>query len=75
MHNKLGLIKQFVKALNGEGDCIKHMYRAFPKNTLEKLIAGIFDGPQIRKLMNDSCFQEPMTSIELSAWRAFVDVA
>ena len=75
LHIKLGLMKQFVKALNREGDCFKYMYRAFPNQTLEKLKAGIFDGPQIRKLMNDSCFQESMTSSELSAWRAFVNVA
>ena len=75
LHINLGLMKQLVKALNTEGDCFKYIFRAFPNETLEKLKAGIFDGPQIRKLMNESCFQESMTSKELSAWRAFIDVA
>ena len=68
-------MKQLVKALNKEGSCFGYMYRAFPNHTLEKLKVGIFDGPQIRKLMNDTYFQESMTSSELSAWCAFVDVA
>ena len=53
----------------------KYMYRTFPIQTLEKLKAGFFDGPQIRKLMTNSCFQESMISFEFSAWRTFVDVA
>ena len=40
----------------------------------EKLKAGIFDGPQIRKLMNDPNFTASMTETEFAAWNSFTDV-
>ena len=49
LHIKLGIIKQFVKALYKDGDCFKYICMKFPGLTIEKLKAGIFDGPQIRK--------------------------
>ena len=47
LHIKLGLMKQFVKALDKEGECFKYFCKAFPRLSSEKLKAGIFDGPQI----------------------------
>src|SRR5688572_29912838 len=51
LHIKLGLMKQFVKALNKEGSCFEYIAHKLPGITMEKLKAGIFDGPQIRQLM------------------------
>jgi hypothetical protein len=45
LHIKLGLMKQFVKASNKDGSCIEYIMRKFPRVTMEKLKAGIFDGP------------------------------
>jgi len=39
-----------------------------------KIREGIFDGPQIRKLMIDNSFTDTMTEIEEDAWNAFKDV-
>ena len=50
LHIKLGIMKQFVKALEKDGDCFKYICMKFPGQTIEKLKACIFDGPQIRKL-------------------------
>ncbi len=50
-HIKLGLIKQFVKALDENWECFKDICSVFQGLTIEKLKAGIFDGPQIRKLL------------------------
>ena len=47
LHIKLGLIKQFVKVLHNDGDTFKYICRLFPTLTIEKLKAGIFDGPQM----------------------------
>ena len=47
LHIKLGIIKQFVKALEEDVDCFKYIYMKFPGPTIEKLKGGIFDGPQI----------------------------
>jgi len=39
---------------------------------LWEIKAGIFDGPQIRKLISDPNFTRNMTDVELSAWSSFV---
>ena len=50
------------------------MSNAFPGITIETLKAGIFDGPQIRKLMNDRDFSKSMNDLEKNAREAFVSV-
>lgn len=74
LHIKLGLMKQFVKALNRDGDCFKYLSNAFPALSAEKIKAGIFDGPQIRKMVQDPNFVTSMNVIEKEAWESFVDV-
>ena len=73
-HIKLGTMKHFVKDLEKDSDCFKYIYMKFPGLTIEKLEAGIFDGPQIRKLMNDSNFCYFMNLAEWNAWIAFSNV-
>jgi hypothetical protein len=68
----LGLIMQFVKALNKDGLCIECITHNLPGLTMEKLKAGIFDVPQIRKLINDPHFITSMKEIESCAWSSFV---
>ena len=51
LHIKLGFIKQFVKALDKTRQCFQYISSAFPGMSNEKMEAGIFDGPQIRKLL------------------------
>ena len=46
---KLGLM-QFVKTLPVNGNCFNCICRAFLALTIQKLKAGIFDGPQIHAL-------------------------
>ena len=38
----------------------------------EKLKAGIFDGPQIRKLIKDRTFSLDMTKVQQDAWNPYV---
>ena len=42
LHIKLGLIEQFVKALDTDEDTFKYICRLFPSLTIEKLRADIF---------------------------------
>jgi len=72
LHIKLGLIKQFTKALDKEGGCFTYMCQTFPGVTIVKLKAGIFDGPQIRQLIRDAEFEKSMNKVEQKAWNAFV---
>ena len=74
LHIKLGLMKQFVKALDKTGQCFQYISAVFPGLSNEKLKAGIFDGPQIRTLIKDSNFQYSMNEIELASWLSFVEV-
>ncbi|KAI6647416.1 hypothetical protein LOD99_12412 [Oopsacas minuta] len=48
LHIKLRLMKQFVKALNKDGTCFNYLCSVYRGLSIEKLKAGIFDGPQIR---------------------------
>ena len=59
-------MKQFVKALDETGQCFQYILSAFPGLSNEKLKAGIFDGPQIRKSIKDSNFQHSVNEIELA---------
>ena len=74
LHIKLGLMKQFVKALNKEGQCFRYLIKKFPKLSEAKIKEGIFDGPQIRMLLNDSDFINEMNEIEKAAWLSFKKV-
>lgn len=74
LHIKLGLMKQFVKALNKEGDCYKYLRDQFPGLSDAKIGAGVFDGPQIRKMFRDDHFVIQMSAIEKNAWVSFKKV-
>jgi len=66
-------MKQFVKTLNKEGDCFKYICTKFPGSTIEKLKAGVFDGPQTRTLVNDCDFPNSMNENETCARSALVE--
>jgi len=72
LHIKLSLMKQFMKALNKEGECFKYICKFFSRLSSEKLKAGIFDGPQIRHLTKDLNFVLCMNEFESAAWTLFV---
>jgi len=72
LHIKLGMIKQFTNALDKNGSCFTYLCRSFPGVTIEKLKAGIFNGPQIGQLIRDRNFEESMNRTELEAWSSFV---
>jgi len=67
-------MKQFVKALNKEGECFSYIEMKFPGISDAKLKEGIFDGPQIRQLLNDATFVDKMNNKEKAAWLSFKDV-
>ena len=49
-------MKQFVKALNKEGEGFKYLHSVFSSLSEAKIKEGIFVGPDIRKLMSDEKF-------------------
>ena len=72
LHIKHGLIQQFTKALDKDGGCFSYLCHVFPELSIKKLKGGIFDGPQVRKLIRDPEFEKSTTKLEYEAWKAFV---
>ncbi|ESO12521.1 hypothetical protein HELRODRAFT_159075 [Helobdella robusta] len=70
LHIKLGLIKNFVKALDKTSDAFTYLRSMFPRISDAK-IKGIFVGPQIRKVIGDKHFQDMLNGKDLEAWVAF----
>ena len=66
LHIKLELMKHFVKALDKTGQYFQYILSAFPGFSNEKLKACNFDGPQIRKLINDPNLQHSMNEIDFA---------
>lgn len=71
LHIKLGLIKNFVKALNKEGQAFAHLITIFRNLSFAKIKEGVFDGPDIRKLLKDKTFQTYLSPDEAAAWNSF----
>ena len=74
LHIKLGLFKQFVKALNPDSPLFTYMKQKFPKLSEAKIKEGIFVGPQIRKLLLEPEFTKLMTTVQRNAWDSFKQV-
>lgn len=74
LHIKLGLIKQFVKALDKNSSAFKYLQDLFPKLSEAKVTAGIFVGPQIKKIFECEEFPKKLTRVEKAAWMSFMSV-
>jgi len=71
MHLKLGLMKNFVKAMNKEEASFTHLRKKFPRPSETKLKEGVFIGPQIRDLIMDEYFDKLLLGDEKAAWDSF----
>lgn len=56
------LMKNFVKALNQDGDTFKYLEETFPQISEAQIQAGKFVGPQIRYLFKDMQFTSKMST-------------
>ena len=63
LHIKLGLAKQFVKALKPTSRAFRHIRQMFPRISEAKVKGGIFVGPQIRMLASEE-LEEQMSYLE-----------
>ena len=75
LHIMLGLTKNFVKAMDQDGNGFKFL-KDFcgTYKSVAKLKAGVFVGPEIRKLMLYKEFDSRLNSLELAAWNALKSV-
>ena len=74
LHIKLGLIKQFVTALDKESAAFKYLQDLFPQLSEAKVNAGMFVGPQIKKIIECDEFAKKLIRKEKAAWNSFVAV-
>lgn len=71
LHIKLGLFKNFVKALQKDGPAFRYLKSVFPNLSDAKIKEGVFVGPQIKKLLDDPKFKTVLTPDETEAWHSF----
>lgn len=71
LHIKLGLVKNFIKALDKEGEAFSYLRTIFQNLSLAKISEGVLDGPQIRKLLANTQFETFLSSDEKAAWSSF----
>ena len=62
LHIKLGLMKQFVKALDEKSETFKFLRDFFPKLSEGKVKTRIFVGPQIKKKIHNNVFLKLLTN-------------
>lgn len=73
LHNKLGLMKQFLKVILQDGPYFKYLSMHFPSSHKKKLKAGIFVGPQMKK-WSIKILKKMINKIEKDAWNSFASV-
>ena len=74
LHIKLGLIKQFVRAIDKKSAAFKHLQDLFPKLSAAKVKVGVFVGPQIKTTIRCKEFSKKLSRTEKAAWNSFVAV-
>ena len=74
LHVKLGLFKQFVKALKKDSPVFSFLQSTFPSSSNAKIKEGVFIGPQIRKLFRNDKFDKMLNEDECTAWNCLKDV-
>ncbi|UYV66554.1 hypothetical protein LAZ67_4002056 [Cordylochernes scorpioides] len=74
LHIKLGLMKNFVKAMDRNASGFAYLKQNFSSISEAKIKEGIFVGPQIRELQQDGNFQNSLNEVEAAAWNSFRNV-
>ncbi|GBN45565.1 hypothetical protein AVEN_270276-1 [Araneus ventricosus] len=74
LHMKLGLMKNFIKAMDCAGSGFQYLRLKFPKVSETKIKEGIFVRPQFRQLMKDLVLESKLTKKEAAAWTSFKEL-
>ena len=72
---KLGLMKNFVKAMDHHGNGFQYLLENFANEKSDAEVkAGVFVGPNIRDPTEDEKFDHDLNSLELDTWKSFKQV-
>lgn len=74
LHIKLGLFKNFVKALDQASESVKILQKIFPKISIAKIKEGVFIGPDTRRLMHSQEFTDSLSAVERRAWDLLTNI-
>ncbi|KAJ8671679.1 hypothetical protein QAD02_002938 [Eretmocerus hayati] len=74
LHIKLGIVKNFIEAMNKTGAGVLFLREKFARLSEAKLKGGVLVGPDIRKLMLDSGFDAVLNEVELKTWKSVKNV-
>ena len=75
LHVRLGLFKNFIKSLKPDSLPMERLHQLFPKLSDAKIKAGVFTGPDIKKLSIDAEFQSLLSPDEYVAWESLLSVS
>jgi hypothetical protein len=67
-HIKLGLLKEFIKALDPNSATLHHIRKMFSHLSDTKVKGGIFTGPQIRVMLASRDLEQTMSVVERNVW-------
>ena len=70
LHIKLGLVKQFIKALDFKGEVFQEIHSMFSRLLNAKIKEGIFVGLQLRTMLKSESLKAKMNETEKEAWQA-----
>jgi len=71
LHIKLGLMKNFVKAMDRTESAFKYLAEKFPQLSEAKIKEGVFVGSEIHKLLREDMFNNLLQGDEKKAWDTF----
>jgi hypothetical protein len=74
LHIKLGLMKNFVKAMDKNGTGFMYLKHKLPRLSDAIIKEGTFVGPQIRELIKDEQFEEQLDEMGKAAWQTLKNV-
>lgn len=75
LHVKLGVFKNWVKALDKSGPGFVYLRSKFPSVSDAKSKEGVYVGPHIRALLKDEKFTVALKGLEKKSWLSFKAVA
>jgi len=71
LHIKLGLMKNFIQAVNKHGRGFEYLRKKILELSDAKLKEGVFIGPQVCDIINDDLSEHLLMETEKSAWLMF----
>ena len=74
MHNIVGNIKNFVKAMDQNSSGFMYLKNKFPRITYAKIKEGVCVGPLMREIIQYVKSEDQLSEVEKAAWKSLKNV-